>query len=80
MTELDLEDRLTDVFRNAFDQEDLKLTRDMTSTDVEEWDSLSHVNLIVAVEKEFGVRFTTPEIAGLQNVGELMDAIQRKLR
>jgi acyl carrier protein len=45
---------------------------------VEDWDSLTHINLIVEIEREFGIKFTTREIAGLTNVGELMDLISRK--
>jgi acyl carrier protein len=50
----------------------------MTADDVENWDSLTHINLIVAIEHEFQIKFTTREIAGLQNVGELMDLVLRK--
>lgn len=78
MTEADLAPRLTAVFQDVFDTDSLALRRDMTAADIDEWDSLTHINLIVAVEKEFRIRFTTPEIANLQNVGELMDLIARK--
>ena len=50
----------------------------MTASDVEDWDSLNHINLIVAVEREFKVKFTTAEVSGLKNVGDLMDLIGRK--
>jgi acyl carrier protein len=51
----------------------------MTATDVPAWDSLSHITLIVAVEREFGIRFTTAEVAALMNVGDLADLVQKKL-
>ena len=71
--------RLTAIFRTVFDEPDLQLTRDMTATDVPAWDSLSHITLIVAVEREFGIRFTTAEVAALMNVGDLADLVQKKL-
>jgi acyl carrier protein len=70
--------RLTGVFQRVFDEETLSLTRSTTAQDVEGWDSLMHINLIVAIEREFKVRFSTREIAKLQNVGELIDLIVGK--
>lgn len=74
-----IELRLTDVFRSVFDDLDLRLSADMTAKDVPDWDSLSHITLIVAVEQEFRIRFTTAEVAGLMNVGDLADGIRKKL-
>jgi acyl carrier protein len=74
-----IQHRLTDIFRTVFDESDLQLTRDMTAADVPAWDSLSHITLIVAVEREFGIRFTTAEVAALMNVGDLADLVQKKL-
>jgi acyl carrier protein len=68
--------RLTDVFRDVFNDDALDITRETTAADVPEWDSLMHVTLIVNVEKSFGVRFKSSQIAGLQNVGELVDLIE----
>ncbi|HXC65129.1 MAG TPA: acyl carrier protein [bacterium] len=73
-----IEDRLQTVMRDVFDRPDIALSRAMTASDVEEWDSLSHVNLVVAVEKEFGLHFTLAEIKPLKNVGEMLDLIRRK--
>jgi acyl carrier protein len=70
--------RLTEIFRDVFDDESLVLTDAMTANDVEGWDSLSHINLIVAIEKAFKIRFTTAEVTNLKNVGELSALIQRK--
>jgi acyl carrier protein len=78
MTDTDLTKRLTDVFHRTFDDDRLTLSRTMVAADVEDWDSLTHINLIVEIEREFGIKFTTREIAGLTNVGELMDLISRK--
>lgn len=56
----------------------MEVSRSMTATDVEDWDSLNHINLIVAIEREFKIKFTTAEVAGLKNAGDLMDLIVRK--
>ena len=71
--------RLQEVFCDVFGAEDLTITRQLTAADVAGWDSLMHVRLILAVEKDFGVRFTTSEVASFTNVGELADAIERKI-
>jgi acyl carrier protein len=75
----DIQLRLTRIFHSLFDVPDLCLTRAMTAKDVPEWDSLSHITLIVAIEREFRIRFTTAEVAGLMNVGDLADQIRKKL-
>lgn len=70
--------KLTSIFRDVFDDDSIVLRDDMTAADIANWDSITHVNLIVAVEKEFKVRFTTAEVTSLANVGELVAHIQRK--
>ena len=79
MSSTDLYEKLTDIFRDIFDDDDLVLTEQMTAEDVDEWDSLSHIRLIVAVEKDFGVSFSSSEIASLENVAQLAELTQRKL-
>ncbi len=73
-----LRSRITETFRNVFDDSALVLSDDMTAEDVDQWDSLSHINLIVALEREFRIKFTTGEVSKLKNVGELTSLIQRK--
>ncbi len=73
-----IQERLTRTFRKVFDDPTLEISRSMTADDVEDWDSLSHINLIVAIEREFKMKFTTGEVSGLKNVGDLMDVIARK--
>lgn len=73
-------DRLNEVFRAVFDDDELQLTRSSTAGDVEDWDSLMHVTLMLNVEKAFGVRFSSTEVAALKNVGELVDLVDSKLR
>lgn len=71
--------RLTPIFRDAFDDDGLVPTPGMTARDVAEWDSLNHIRLMVAVEKAFGIHFTTAEVSGLPDVGHLVAAIAAKL-
>ena len=71
--------RVQEIMVNVFDEDDLTVTRDTSADDVEDWDSLSHIRLMVAVEREFGVKFTNAEIEQLQKVGDLIDLIDRKL-
>jgi acyl carrier protein len=78
MSDSDLINRLTSVFRSVFGDETLTLSKATTAQDVEGWDSLMHINLIVAIERKFKIRFTTREITGLGNVGDLTDLIARK--
>ena len=73
-------ERLTPIFRDIFDRDDLVLTPALTARDVAEWDSLSHIRLIVAVEKEFGVKFALGELQSLQNVGEMLALIEKKCK
>ena len=76
--------QVQDVFREVFDDPALLLNDQMTAEDVEGWDSLAHINLIVAIEKRLGVRFATAEISRLKddgsNVGSLMQVLARKLK
>ena len=70
---------LTEIFRDVLDDDTLVLRPDLTANDVEEWDSFNHINLIVAVEQRFGIKFQTAELEGMQNVGHLVDLIRKKL-
>ena len=79
MEQADIDTRLTAIFRDIFDEEDLTLRPDMTAADVEEWDSFNHINLIVATEAKFGIKFHTAEIESLKNVGHFEELIQKKL-
>ena len=74
----DIKKTLNEIFCDELDNEDIVLTDDTTADDVEEWDSLSHVQLISAIEKKFNIRFTSKEILGWKNVGELINSIQKK--
>jgi acyl carrier protein len=70
---------LNGIFRQVFDDESLVVTRATTAKDIEEWDSLSHMNLVLAVETYFGIKVALGELRSLKNVGEMADLIARKL-
>ena len=70
--------RLAEIMRDVFDVDNLEYRDSLTADDVEGWDSLSHVRFLVAVEKGFGLRFTSSEIDGFKNVGEVLDVIVRR--
>jgi acyl carrier protein len=68
---------LQEVFRATFDDDDLVVNRETTARDVEGWDSLTHVTLLVSLEERFKIRFKSSEVSDLKNVGELLDLIER---
>jgi acyl carrier protein len=72
-------ERMQVVFRDVFDDDELVLRNDMTAAEVENWDSLTHINLIVGIEREFKVKFTTAEVGALNNAGDLTALVQKKL-
>lgn len=78
MNESELWASLTDIFRHVFDDDGLVIGRQTTAKDIDAWDSLSHVQLIVAIEKRFGIRFNLGEVVALENVGQMMDLIQTR--
>jgi acyl carrier protein len=72
--------RLNEIFRNVFLDDALTVAPETSAKDVDGWDSLAHVTLIVNVEKAFNIRFKTSEIAALKNVGELVQLVDARLR
>ena len=71
--------QVTEIFRDVLDNEEIVLADTTTANDIEEWDSLSHIQLIVAIEKDFKIKFTSAEILSWKNVGEMIDNISKKL-
>lgn len=71
--------RVEEIFREELELNDLVLTDETTADDVEEWDSLSHIQLVVALEKAFDIKFTSREILSWANIGDLVDCIQDKV-
>jgi acyl carrier protein len=70
--------QLQDIFIDVFDDDEITISRNTNSKDIKNWDSVAQVMLISAIEKKFVVHFTGNEIVQLQNVGDLIDAIERK--
>jgi acyl carrier protein len=71
---------LTPIFQDVLDQPDLEIASDSNASSVEGWDSLAHVNLVVAIEKRYRIKFALGELQGLKNVGEMADLIEKKAR
>lgn len=67
--------RLTEIFRDVFDDNSIVINENTTSNDIDEWDSIEHINLIGAVEEEFKLRFKMKEVSGMKNAGEMIDII-----
>lgn len=72
----DILSRIQDVVRDELDDDDISLTLDTQASDVDGWDSLAHVRIVIAVESEFGVRFDTMDITSLKNVGDLVALVE----
>ena len=72
-------EKLTGIFRTVFDDDEINIGPETTASDVDGWDSLSHVNLILAVEKGFGIRFSQKELLTFRDVGDLLRSIEGKV-
>lgn len=70
--------QVQDIFRDILDDEEIVLEDSTTANDVEGWDSLTHIQLIVAIEKQFKIKFTSKEILSWRNIGEMLDSIAAK--
>jgi acyl carrier protein len=79
MTEPELFDALNQVFRQVLEDDTLVLTPETTADDVEGWDSMNHIFIVVELEKRFGVKFQAAEMEELKNVGELVTLLHEKL-
>ena len=75
-----IKDRAEKVFQNVFDLPELTIHSEMVASDVDAWDSLSHIHLIVALEKEFSIKFNVSEVVSFQNVGDLLKIIDNKTK
>jgi len=69
---------IQDIFRIILDNEEIVLSDETTANEVDEWDSLTHIQLIVAIEKKFKIKFTSREILSWKNVGEMLDSVMQK--
>lgn len=78
MTREQVYTELNGVFQDVFDDESITVNDETTANDIEDWDSLEHINLVVAIEKQFGIKLTMEEVNGLTNVGAMVDVILRR--
>ena len=79
MTREAIYEKLNEVFQDVFDDEDIVVNETTTADDIEDWDSLEHINLIVAVERHFGMKFSMGEVTGMKNVGAMADIIAERV-
>ena len=79
MSREEIYEKLTEVFRDVFDDEELLISDATNSDEIEDWDSLEHISLIVSMEKAFSMKFDIKEVNKLENVGEMIDLIKRKM-
>ena len=80
MTREEIYADLNNVFRDVFDDESITVNDETTSDDVEDWDSLEHINLIAAVEQQFGIKFNMGQIVTMKNVGEMVNIIEAAIK
>lgn len=72
-------ERLSEVFQDVFDDPEIEVDENTTAADIEDWDSLEHINLLAAVELEFGVKFNMGQVVTMKNVGEMADIIAAQI-
>jgi acyl carrier protein len=80
MNKLDVLDQLSTTMRSVFENQSLQISETTTADDVDEWDSLSHINLVQQIETSFKVKFALSELMKLQNVGDMADLILKKIK
>lgn len=76
---MDTKSLLQEIFRDVFDDEELEITEETTAEDIDGWDSLTHIQIIVGIEKKFEIKFSAVEIKASENVGEFIELIDRKV-
>ena len=79
MTREEVFEKINEVFRDVFEDDDITVTDETTADDIEDWDSLEHINLVNAIEEEFGIKFTMGQVVSMKNVGEMADIILEKI-
>lgn len=78
LTKEEIYKALDEVFQDVFDDESIHVGPETTADDIEDWDSLEHINLVVAIENRFGMKFNMNEVTSLKNVGEMVDLISER--
>lgn len=79
MSREEIFEKLNLVFQDVFDDDEITVNEETTADDIEDWDSLEHINLVAAVETEFGMKFTMGEVVTMKNVGEMVDIILTRI-
>ena len=79
MDKIQILSEVQDIMRNVFDEESIVINETTTADDVQGWDSLTHVQLVVTIEKHFNIKFNSKEILSWRDVGEMLDAIYSKV-
>ncbi len=79
MDKAQVQAEVQEIFRDNFDDDTIVLTRETNAADIEDWDSLEQINLLTAIERKFGLKFNLNDVRGLQNVGDLLDLLDRLL-
>ena len=77
MTREESLEAVAEILRDIFDNEELPVTEETSSADVEDWDSLEQINILVAIQERFGIQFSLDDVKGLENVGDTLDLIER---
>ena len=79
MTREAIFEKLNEIFRNNFDDDEIELNDETSSSDIDDWDSLEQINLVVAIQDAFNVKFNIDEVNAMKNVGEMVDLILEKI-
>ena len=78
MGDKEIFEALTEIFHDLFDDDSVVLRPETSAADIPEWDSFNHINLVVAIEQRFGIKFRTAEVEALHNVGEMVELIEHR--
>jgi acyl carrier protein len=78
MTKEQIYKELDEIFQDVFDDESIHVTATTTAADIEDWDSLEHINLVVAIENHFKIKFNMNQVTSMKNVGEMVDIIEEQ--
>jgi acyl carrier protein len=79
MQDSQIYEKLTTTFHDIFDDKDIQIGPETSASDIENWDSFNHINLVLAIQSSFGIKFSSSELESMENVGEIVTLIQRKL-
>ena len=79
MNRTEIADKVAGILRDIFDDDEMIVTDDTSADGIEDWDSLEQINILVAIEKQFGVKFSVGDVEDLKNVGEMIDLVVKKL-